>query len=219
MNHKSQLGRVRPPGAPLSVSHKHHGAPGGRALPHRKPNVEPIFRTLNQTLAHGVVQNVVRLLSESFLAAQPMLEKVSLPLDAELLRRPFFPLGDNGRYGFPRRRERNQRMHMIRHQQKRVRIPHAIIIAERNGFEERGRERIVTQLILTRRLATDGQKVDFVFRSNPRRHVVRQAFTVWQGHAPTIPNPSVGRDRRARQAVSWRPTTARPAVAPYQTPP
>ena len=66
-----------------------------RSLTVAKIDERPFFRTCDQFLADGILQDVIRLLAAAFVVSQPMFEEVALPHDAEILGCPFLPFPDD----------------------------------------------------------------------------------------------------------------------------
>ena len=68
---------------------------------------------------------------------QSVLEEVTLPNDAELLRRPLFPLAHDAADGFAGRRKADERMQMVGHQEKQVRPPEVPFLPVLHRFKKR----------------------------------------------------------------------------------
>jgi hypothetical protein len=215
-------GRARPPGAPLLSA-------GQR----RPPHVRPFLGALCQAGPHRVVQNIISLVPQTFLAAQPVFEEIPLPRHAELLGRPFFPLRHQHGQRLAVRRQRYQRVGVVGHQQHQMRPPHKPLVAKRDHLEQPRRHRLDGQLILAARLTADGQEINRVIGMYPSVNVVWQLAALRPVHADeddgrparnqahVADSPAVcpyrglvGRDHRARRVVQY-PAADSPAVCPY----
>ena len=137
-------------------------------------NERPVFRTLDQFLAHGILQNVIRFIPAALFASQAMLEKIALPADAHGFGRPFLPFADNELERLAGRRERNQRMNVIRHEQKNMRPPEILILTMPDGFKENRCDCVRGELVGHARFAIDGDEINLFLRINPQRDFVRQ---------------------------------------------
>jgi hypothetical protein len=90
-----------------------------------------------------------------------VLEEIILPVEAQLLGRPFLPFADQQPERLARRRKREQRMQMIGHEQKEIRPPQIFFLP-----------------------AIDGDKIRFLARFHPQRNLVRQALATTRGYGP-----------------------------------
>ena len=75
------------------------GRLGDASLPFgRQQDVRPIFVFRDQPSANRVVQDVVAFLAPTFVSAQAMIEKVTLPINLGVVRGEALPTGDNIRH-------------------------------------------------------------------------------------------------------------------------
>lgn len=219
---------AHPPGAPQrdgGGARWGSGRPGGPSLPVRKPDVWPIFRGTHQPGTHGIVQDIFDLVAEALVAAQPMLEEIPLPRDAKLLGCPGFPFGNDRFHRFARCGKRQEGVRVIRHQQKHMCVPHLMLIAEGHRLKHPSGHCFARELILTARLAANGDEINRIIRASPRRNVMRQLVAARQRHVPegvqtdALNKALVGRTRRVRRggvAVARCQWADGPAGRPYQ---
>ncbi|HTB82533.1 MAG TPA: hypothetical protein VK742_02660 [Candidatus Sulfotelmatobacter sp.] len=164
-----------------------------RTLAICKINKRPIFRTCDEFFPDRIFQNVIRFLFPAFIIPQAVFKKVALPKDAGLFRRPFLPFADDILDSFAGRRKRNQRMQMVRHQQKQMRPPQEFFLPMANRFKNACGNLRQGKLISASRLqartprglfaviksfpAVDRYEIDFLLRVNPQWNVVRECFS------------------------------------------
>jgi len=92
-----------------------------RFLPVTEIHVRPILRTCDKSSPHRICQDVISLLPPAFVVSQTVFKEIILPCETDVFARPFLPFGNDATDGFVRRRERQQGVQMIRHQQKQIR--------------------------------------------------------------------------------------------------
>jgi hypothetical protein len=166
---------------------------GLRALPERgrraiigAKNPYPIFGPLAQTFANRIHQNIMRLLFQFVMIAEPMIVKVSLPMHAMLSCHELLPVPDRGFH--PRlARERKNGMQMVRHQQTQTAVPEERIMIVFHRREDRVTNTRPAQLIFSHWDTLDGDE-----EPTAGRHAlwdfVRELFADWQIHAPSVMN-------------------------------
>ena len=132
------------------------------------PNVWPILRVNNQSLAHWVCENVVLLLAQAFVPAEPVIEEIALPFNAKLRGRIMFPITDDLDH-LAVWRKREQRMEMIRHQKKDMYPPIAALLAKSYRVEQAGGDRRHAELVLPSGPTVDGDQPDRFIGAHPER--------------------------------------------------
>ena len=161
-----------------------------RALPVSEINKWPIFGTRCELFPYGISQDIISLFPAAFLMPQPMFKEITLPADANVLGRPFFPFADDALYGFTRWREGNQGVNMIGHEQEQIRPPKPFLLSMPEGFEESRRNFIYGQLVCSSHFAINGDEVNLSLRINPKGDFVRQWLPAGNGHGKMIrPDP------------------------------
>ena len=149
-------------------------------------DVGPVFRTRHELLPHWIGQNVIPFLSAALLVSQPVLEEVLLPGDADLFGRPFLPFAHDPPDWFGRWGKRQQRMQMIRHQQKHIRPPQICLLPMLDSFKQLCRHGRQGQLIAMALLTIDGDEIRFLVRINPQRNLVRKTVARARLHRATM---------------------------------
>ena len=154
----------------------------GRALAAGEVDERPGFRARDEFLPHGVFQNVISLLTTAFIVAQAMLKEIPLPNDADCFRRPLLPFTDDGLQRLAGGRKGNQRMQMIRHQQKNVWPPQKLFLPVPDGFKQTRRNFRQGKLVAAAFPTVDGDKINFPVWVNPQWHVMWQGFSLGRVH-------------------------------------
>ena len=111
-----------------------------------------------------------------------MLKEIPLPNDADYFRRPLLPFTDDGLQRLAGGRKGNQRMQMIRHQQKNVRPPQKLFLSVTDGFKQSRGDFRQSKLVAAAFPAVDGDEINFAVRVNPQWHVMRQRFSLGRVH-------------------------------------
>ena len=169
-------------------------------------NVGPILCTRDEALSNGIVENVVCLLAPAFFATQPVFEEVTLPRNAELFCSPLLPLAHDRLESLLGGRKRNQRMHVIGHNQKKMRPPQAFLLPMLNGFEKRFSNMRQRQLIRPAYSTIDRDEINFLLWIDPKRHLVRQSLAAGNLHERENRNAvaqrnAIGRDGALRRSA------------------
>ncbi|HNQ74664.1 MAG TPA: hypothetical protein PKN95_13820 [Verrucomicrobiota bacterium] len=177
-----------------------------RPLAIREINERPLFGASDKLFPNRIFQNVIGLLPPALVVPQAMFKKIALPADADFFCRPFLPFADDALDGFVGRRKGNQRVQMIRHQQKQMRppqesfLPMADSLEQTNGNFRRGELIAISQFrvgtlrcgvrtaqravptIVKSFPAVDGDEIDFALRVNPQWNVVWQCLSFGNVH-------------------------------------
>ncbi len=115
-----------------------------------------------------------------------MIEPVTLPFDAALTTRPLLPVS----YDLCNpaiRRERQERVNMVRHQKKQTRPPNTGSVSMLDGFENLPSDQLVTQRVAASQTTVQGHEVDLARRIDPQRRIVRERFASCHGRAGCRP--------------------------------
>jgi hypothetical protein len=99
------------------------------------PNIGPILRTPYQPGPYRILQNIIALLINAFLVPQAMIKEIGLPDDAMLSRQPMFPKTDDFCHGLVRRNAQ-QEMNVIRHEEGKIAKPATFQVIMVNGRED-----------------------------------------------------------------------------------
>ena len=117
--------------------------PGGRALPYRQllrhdrlkhDSPSPLIRRCAQSPFYGIYPDVLELFSFLLRIADTVIEKIRLPSDAMRARKIPLPIPDN-RGNPDYYREHHEHVHVIRHDDNRLCIPHTLFISFAHGLE------------------------------------------------------------------------------------
>jgi len=154
-----------------------------RALTVGEMDEWPVFGMGCEFLSHRILQNVIRLCPAAFFLSQAMFKKVALPVDADGFGGPFLPFTDNQLDRLAGRREGNQGVDVIGHEQENMRPPKSLLQAMLDGFKNGRCDVVRGKLVDPARFAFDGDEVNFLLRINPQRNFVRQRFSSWNVHA------------------------------------
>ena len=168
-----------------------------RAVPTKSPfklrtltigeiNKRPVLRSRHEFFPHGIFHNVICLLPPAFIVPQPMFKEVALPADAGLLGRPFFPLAHHRLQRLAGRREGNQRVQMIRHQEKNVRPPKKFLLPVTDGFKQTDGNLRPGEVVGKTFPAIDADEINFRVRVHPQRDGVGQSFSLGNVHAQKL---------------------------------
>ena len=114
---------------------------------------------------------------KTFFLSKPMLEEIALPRNSDRFRRPFFPLAYNRLEAFLGLREGDEKMHMIRHEQREMDIPNHLVITMLDCREQRFCHIWKRQLVSSPRFAGNRDEVRFLRRVNPQQNVMRKLFS------------------------------------------
>ena len=101
-----------------------------------------------------------------------MIEKIALPTHARMFCRIAFPALNDILHSSVWAKA-GEKMNVIRHQEKQVRVPFVSMLIEPRGLEKDVRDCRSTKLILAFRLTTDCDKKDGIRCSDEMRRIVR----------------------------------------------
>lgn len=105
-----------------------------RSVDVRHPCIRPVFRLPDQPCSHGIIKDIVSLISILLLVPQPMIKEISLPSYASVPAKPSFPFPHDSRERFVSG-EVEQEMNMIGHQDGKMTEPNSAILTITNRFE------------------------------------------------------------------------------------
>jgi len=115
------------------------------------------------------------------MVAQPVIEKIALPINAMFSRDELLPVFD-GRLHSRLARERNNGVQMIRHQQAQATMPDESLVVEFHSGKHGIASVCAAELVFARRRAVDRDKEPTAV-GHPLRNGVRQLFADGQIHA------------------------------------
>ena len=121
--------------------------------------VRPIGFILNQPGADWILTNVGKLLSQTFVMPQTMIEEISLPFYAAELGSNSFEVADQlrKRVAFV---NTDQRMQMVWHKEQKIQVPAAAFVINSRCIKKHARDCFLAQLVSSALLAANGDEID-----------------------------------------------------------
>jgi hypothetical protein len=98
--------------------------------------MRPLGNLRNQSLAHRIREDVIRLFTPAFVGTKAVFKEITLPLNSHLARRPAFPQSDGLLEGISGRWKRKQGVDVIGHEKKNMREPNESLMAEFDSVEQ-----------------------------------------------------------------------------------
>ncbi len=120
--------------------------------------VRPVIIWPNQSRPNRILPNVFEFLRFTFVMAQSVIEKVSLPFDFSLSRRNPFEVTDEFRK-FCIRRNADEKVQMVRHQQEQFKIPLFQLMIPTRSFEKYLRDLILAKLVHASRITANRNEI------------------------------------------------------------
>ena len=157
----------------------------------RLEHPRPVIGGLHESGSHRIIPDVGGFFLEALAATQAVLEKVPLPVDPAVLRRPPLPACYRALYPMPLGRKRNKRMQVVRHEQKKPDEPLSGHVPERHALDECLGYFRNAELVAPTFPAVERQEIYLLPGINPVRHFVRQCLALrkkWRN--PIHPNPA-----------------------------
>jgi hypothetical protein len=158
-----QVGRVTPCAPPVN-----RDSPGvTEDSPHLNPaagwpiiraiNPPPILRSVAQSFANRIHQNLARFLFQFVVVAQAVIKKIALPINTLISGDEPFPILNGGLHS-RLAWKRNNRVQMIRHKQAHTAMPDESLVVELHSGEHGTASVCAAELVFARRHAIDGDK-------------------------------------------------------------
>ena len=143
------------------------------------PGKFPVFRIAHKSFPNRILSDVMGLFIIALVAAQPVIEKITLPEDVCRLGDNLFPIrNDFGRVSVLGKR--NQGVKVIGHQEAEMNIPVATPLAKFDGFPNGCGHLVVAKLVGLAGSANNGDKENRII-IHPGRNSVRE-FLPWRGN-------------------------------------
>ena len=131
-----------------------------------------------------------------------MLEEVPLPADCGVFGREAFPC-PNRFFQLIVCRHAKQSMHMVRHHEKKMRIPSVDFVVMPDGTNQGRRGCVPDEVIASLVRRANRQKINLTIR-DPRGDFVRKVFSLGRFHGITEANPWCGCQQNERRRRSVR---------------
>ena len=176
----------------------------------RTINPLPILRSLAQSFANRIHQDVAGFLFQFVMVSLAVIEKIALPTHAMLSGNELLPVLDgpcNSRLA----RERNNRVQMIRHKQAQAAVPYESLVIKFHGLEHGVASVCAAQLVFARRHTIDGDKEPTAL-GHPLRNCMRQLFAHREIHVSSLTRrlPGDKREKIGRAVRSLRAAACTP---------
>jgi len=171
-------------------------------------NPHPILRSLAQSFANRIHQDIAAFLLQFVMVAQAVIEEITLPIHAMFSGDELLPVLD-GRCHSRFARERHDSMQMIRHEDAETAMPDESFVIESDRGEHGIASVCAAQLVLARRHAVNGDKEPATL-GHPLRNCVRQFRADGQIHACKL----ITRLRRRKRKKVGRAVLCTPSGIP-----